>query len=61
MCQDKDKMIEREKKSDEVVSNWNNSFFEGFNFKVEHKHEDHIYMMMPYQINTSVENEYYFF
>ena len=61
MCKDKDKMREREKKSDEVVSHWNNSFFEGLNFKVEHKHEDHIYLMMPYQISTSDENEYYFF
>ena len=61
MCKDKVKMREKEKKSDEVVSHWNNSFFEGLNFKVEHKHEEHIYLMMPYQISTSVENEYYFF
>jgi hypothetical protein len=62
MCEDKKKMAVLESKSDQVIENWSsNKFLKGYKFKVEHKHEDHIYMMMPYQINTSAENEYYFF
>ena len=61
MCEDKKEMAELESKSDQVIENWSsNKFLKGYKFKVEHKHEKHIYMMMPYQIRTD-ENEYLFF
>ena len=62
MCENKEEMIRIQSRSDQVIENWSrNKFFKGFKFKVEHKHEEHIYMMLPYQINNRNENQYLFF
>ena len=61
MCENENEKKNREGKADEIIDGWSNYFLEGgFKFKVEHKHDKHIYLMMPYQLRTS-EREYYFF
>ena len=62
MCENKEEMVRIQSRSDQIVENWSrNKFFKGHKFKVEHKHEEHIYMMMPYQINNRNEYQYTFF
>ena len=54
-------MVNLQEKANEVLDNWDNDFMAGFTFKVEHKHEDHIYLMMPFSIMHGEERDYYFF
>ena len=61
MCEDKKEMRNLERGADEVMDNWRNDFMQGFKFKIEHKHENHVYLMMPYSVYSSEGNEYYFF
>ena len=61
MCENKNDMVNLQEKANEVLDNWDNDFMEGFTFKVEHKHEDHIYLMMPFSIMHGEERDYYFF
>ena len=62
MCENKEEMVRIQSRSDQIVENWSrNKFFKGHKFKVEHKHEEHIYLMMPYQIKAYDENQYLFF
>ena len=61
MCEDKKEMRNLERGADEVMDDWRNDFMQGFKFKIEHKHENHVYLMMPYSVYSSEGNEYYFF
>ena len=61
MCENKNDMVTLEAKSNEVLDSWSNDFLEGFSFKVEHKHENHIYLMLPFSITSGEERAYYFF
>ena len=62
MCENKKEMVKLESSSDQVIENWSgNKFLKGLKLKIEHKHEEHIYMMMPYQIRAHDENQYTFF
>ena len=62
MCKNKKEMVVLQAKSDQVIENWSgNKFLKGFKFKVEHKHEEHIYLMMPYQVRSNSDNQYLFF
>ena len=62
MCENKQEMVRLQSRSDQVIENWSgNKFLKGFKFKIEHKHEEHIYLMMPYQIKAYDENQYLFF
>ena len=50
MCENKNDMVNLEQKSNEILEGWNNDFLEGFKFKVEHKHENHIYLLLPLSV-----------
>ena len=60
MCKDKKMMENLEKKANEMFTGFNNDFFDDYEFKVEHKHENHVYLMMPYQLGRG-DNYYYVF
>ena len=60
MCKDKKDMEKLEKKADEIFTSFNNDFFDDYEFKIEHKHENHVYLMMPYQLGRSNDNYYIF-
>ena len=60
MCKNKIDMEDLEKKADEMFSDFDNDFFEDYEFKIEHKHENHVYLMMPYQLEGE-GNSYYSF
>ena len=49
MCKNKNDRIILENKSNGIVDDYNNYFFDDYKFKIEHKHDNHIYLMMPYQ------------
>ena len=49
MCKNKNDRINLENKANGVVDDFNNDFFDDYKFKVEHKHDNHIYLMMPFQ------------
>ena len=51
MCKNKKDMENLEKKADELFTGFNNDFFEDYEFKIEHRHEKHVYLMMPYQVD----------
>ena len=61
MCKNKSDMVNLQEKANEVLDNWENDFMEGFIFKVEHNHENHIYLMMPFSIRHGEDRDYYFF
>ena len=54
-------MVNLQEKADEVLDYWDNDFMEEFTFKVEHKHENYIYLMMPFSIQHGEDRDYYFF
>jgi hypothetical protein len=58
--QNKKDMENLEKKADEIFTSFNNDFFDDYEFKIEHKHENHVYLMMPYQLGRSNDNYYIF-
>jgi hypothetical protein len=49
-----------EKNADSIFEIYDNNFFEGYKFKIEHRHEKHIYLMMPYQCESR-DSAYYNF
>ena len=51
MCKNKRDMEYLERKADEYFNRFENGFFEDYEFKVEHRHEKHVYLMMPYQVD----------
>ena len=61
MCENKNDMVNLQEKANEVLDYWDNDFMEGFTFKVEHIHENHIYLMMPFSIKHGEDTDYYFF
>ena len=60
MCENKNDMVNLEQKSNEILEGWNNDFLEGFKFKVEHKHENHIYLLLPLSVQEVGEPYYEF-
>ena len=60
MCENKNDMVNLEQKSNEILEGWNNDFLEGFKFKVEHKHENHIYLLLPLSVQE-VDEPYFEF
>ena len=51
MCNNKNDRINLENKANGVIDDFNNDFFDDYKFKIEHKHDNHIYLMMPFQCN----------
>ena len=60
MCENKNDMINLERKSDETLNYWNNDFLKGFEFKVEHKHDHHVYLLLPLAVDSVCEPYYEF-
>ena len=60
MCKNKKDMENLEKKADEMFTGFNNDFFDDYEFKIEHKHENHVYLMMPYQLGSGTDKYYVF-
>ena len=60
MCKNKKDMENLEKKADEMFTGFNNDFFDDYEFKIEHKHENHVYLMMPYQLGSGSDKYYIF-
>ena len=60
MCKNKKDMENLEKTPNEIMDDWSNNFLDGFKFKVEHKHEKHIYLLLPFSVRNS-DDAYYFF
>ena len=47
-----------EKKSDAIFEDFDNEYFEDYKFKIEHRHEKHIYLMLACQCDTGDESYY---
>ena len=60
MCENENDMINLEAKSNETLNYWNNDFLKGFEFKVEHKHDNHIYLLLPLAVDSVCEPYYEF-
>ena len=60
MSKDKRERENLEKKPDSILRDYENDYFMDYNLKIEHKHEKHIYLMMPYQVEYG-ERGYYTF
>ena len=60
MCNSKKEMEALEKRANEVITNWRNNFMNGFKFVVDHFHEGHVYLMVPFSVK-SVGQPYYEF
>ena len=52
MCKNEKERESLEKNADLIFEIYENNFFEGYKFKIEHRHEKHIYLMMPYQCES---------
>ena len=61
MCKNKKEMENLEKKADGLVDHYDNSYFDDYKFKIEHRHEKHIYLLLPLQSERGVERGYYIF
>ena len=60
MCKNEKERESLEKNADSIFEIYDNNFFEGYKFKIEHRHEKHIYLMMPYQCESR-DSAYYNF
>lgn len=60
MCKNKKDMENLEKVSDKIIENFDNNYLDDYKLKIEHKHENHIYLMIPHQIEGG-ERGYYNF
>ena len=49
MCKDKKEKERLEKTANEIIDNFGN-FLNDYSIKVEHHHDKHIYLMMPFQV-----------
>ena len=49
MCNNKNDKENLEKTANGIIDNFHD-FLSDFKFKVEHFHDTHLYLMMPYQI-----------
>ncbi len=49
-----------EKNADTIFEDFENNYFDDYKFKIEHRHEKHIYLMMPYQCESR-DSGYYIF
>ena len=60
MCKNEKERESLEKNADSIFEIYDNNFFEGYKFKIEHRHEKHIYLMMPYQCESRDSGYYNF-
>ena len=61
MCNDQKEMIKLEEEANGILYNRNrNNFLSDHKIEVRHKHEEHIYIMLPLQIKQENDQKYNF-
>ena len=61
MCNVNDDMVKLEQEANGVLNNNHNNFTGEHKIKITHKHENHIYLMLPLQYNKVINSAYYDF